>query len=191
MIRKRSGNFHAARARRWREFLLRQDACCHRAGSASSRSMPNECRISNGSFDCGAVSTGSNLMLPTTLARSRATPIAVQRSTSSGSCTQTRSRLRKIGATKATEAAKATLRARREARVDQADRNAAGARHCGQVRPDFRFDQDHSHRLDEGKSATHDRPEIERIVEGVIHGGASRSAIAYPVVVVVVRAHSK
>ncbi len=71
----------------------------------------------------------------------------------------------KIGPDEKVEFPEAPLGAGRKACVDEREWDFAPVGDGGQVRPDFRFDEDDAARSNDRESAAHDRPEIERGVE--------------------------
>src|SRR6266542_3646936 len=85
-------------------------------GHCRSASLKLVGRLFTSASDFSLRPLGSYLILPTARIRSRATPIATHRSTSSGSCAQTRSNRRNVGATK--------NRNRRNLRSDLGDKRA-------------------------------------------------------------------
>src|SRR5205085_1399444 len=60
-----------------------------------------------------------------------------------------------------TKAMKPRFGSFRQARVYEGERDTPVPRFGGEIWPDFRFDQNDSHRPNEGERAAHDRPEIE------------------------------
>ena len=165
MMRKSAGN---SRRNCWKIFArISSSPGCVLPPSRIGRpgSIPSRSKTARGISGRGATFSGSNLMLPTGKIRAGSAPNDSQRATSSCSCTQIKIELLEIWPNEQIEGPETPFRTRREARIDESDRNFLPMRDCSQVRPDLGFYKDDTDWPDECEGAAHDRPEVERGVE--------------------------
>ena len=130
-------------------------------------------------------------MLPVTCIRFRGTLSAIHRSTSARSGTRTKSSKPEHRRDKKTKLSIASLRARRQSRVDQREWDPARVRCGGEIGPNLRFDKNNPRGTNHRKCAVHNWPVIERRVHDFHPGRRSFARQSEPSRVVVVSTHRK